>query len=202
MIQIWYTDPSCHVLPLYRVSSSSSHPFYRLPGPYLPFAGLFRRGPRDPSTSIASAAVLGEKDRKGPGKTVREGEAYRRSARRRRKLFGVVVHDRRGRDTELPPSPFLRWSVPSMGKRPGKTPRRLRPMRPAVLGEKDRKGPGKRVREGEAYRRSARIGLKLGGVLVHDMRGRDTELPPSPFLRLPVPSMGKRPRGNHRGKGG
>ena len=52
------------------------HSFYRLPGPYLPFAGLFRRGPRDPSTSIASAAVLGEKDRKGPGKTVREGEAY------------------------------------------------------------------------------------------------------------------------------
>ena len=119
MIQIWYTDPSCHVLPLYRVSSSSSHPFYRLPGPYLPFAGLFRRGPRDPSTSIASAAVLGEKDRKGPGKTVREGEAYRRSARRRRKLFGVVVHDMRGRDTELPPSPFLRLLVPSMGKRPG-----------------------------------------------------------------------------------
>ena len=147
-------------------------------------------------------AVLDEKDREGPGETVREGEAYRRHARRGLKLCGVVVHDMRGLDTELPPSPFLRWSVPSMGKRPGKTPRRLRPMRPAVLGEKDRKGPGKRVREGEAYRRSARIGLKLGGVLVHDMRGRDTELPPSPFLRLPVPSMGKRPRGNHRGKGG
>ena len=118
------------------------------------------------------------------------------------KLGGGLVHDLKGLDMELPPSPFLRLPVPSMRKRPGKRPRRLRPLRPAVLDEKDRKGPGKIDKEGEAHRRNARIVMKLGGELVHDLKGLDIELPPSPFLRLPVPTMRNRPRGNHRGQGG
>ena len=44
--------------------------------------------------------------------------------------------------------------------------------------------------------------MKLGGVVVQDRRGLEPELPLSPSLRLPVPSIGKRPRGNHRGEGG
>ena len=109
------------------------------------------------------------------------------------KLGKVVVVDPRGLDVRWPPSPSLRLPVPSMRKRPGKRPRRLRPLRPAVLGEKDRKGPGKIDKKGEAYRRIARIVMKLGGGLVYDVRGLHIELPPSPSLRLPVPSMRKRP---------
>ena len=71
-------------------------------------------------------------------------------------------------------------------------------MSSAVLGEKDREGPVKRDRARVAYRRNRGRKLKLGTVLVHDMRCLDTELPPSPVLRLPVVSVGKRPRGNHR----
>ena len=137
--------------------------------------------------------MLGEKDRKGPGKIDKEGESYRRNARIVMKLGRGLVYDLRGLDIELPPSPSLRLPVPFMGKRPGKRPRRLRPLRPAVLGEKDRKGPGKIDMEGEAYRRNARIVMKLGGGLVYDFRGLDVELPPSPSLRSPVPSMRKRP---------
>ena len=44
--------------------------------------------------------------------------------------------------------------------------------------------------------------MKLGGVVVYDLLGLDPELPSSPSLCLPVPSIGKRPRGNHQGKGG
>ena len=139
------------------------------------------------------SAILDEKDREGPGETVRDREAYSLHAGMGLKLGGVEVGDMRGLNTELPPSPFLRLPVPSMRKRPGKRPRRLRPLRPAVLGEKDRKGPGKIDKEGEAYRRIARIVMKLGGGLVYDVRGLHIELPPSPSLRLPVPSMRKRP---------
>ena len=71
-------------------------------------------------------------------------------------------------------------------------------MSSAVLGEKDREGPVKRDRARVAYRRNRGRKLKLGTVLVHDMRCLDTELPPSPVLRLPVVCVGKRPRGNHR----
>ena len=71
-------------------------------------------------------------------------------------------------------------------------------MSSAVLGEKDREGPVKRDRARVAYRRNRRRKMKLDTVLVLDMRCLDTELPPSPVLRLPVVSVGKRPRGNHR----
>ena len=65
-------------------------------------------------------------------------------------------------------------------------------MRSAILDEKDREGPGETVRDREAYRLHAGMELKLGGVEVGDMRGLHTELPPSLFLRLPVPSIRKR----------
>ena len=87
-------------------------------------------------------AILDEKDREGPGETVRDREAYRLNAGIELKLDGVVVGGRRGLHTELPPSLFLRFPVPSMRKRAGERPRRPRPMSPAVLGEKDREGPG------------------------------------------------------------
>ena len=89
------------------------------------------------------SAILDEKDREGPGETVRDREAYRLHAGVDLKLGGVEVSDMRGLNTELPPSPFLRLPVPSMRKRAGKRPRRLRPMSPAVLGEKDREARGK-----------------------------------------------------------
>ena len=140
-----------------------------------------------------------EKDREGPVKTVRARGAYRRNARIDMKFGRVVVHDIRGLGTKLPPSPFLCLPVPSMRKRPGgKMPRRPRPLSSAVLGEKDREGPVKRDRARVAYRRNRRRKMKLDTVLVLDMRCLDTELPPSPVLRLPVVSVGKRPRGNHR----
>ena len=137
--------------------------------------------------------MLGEKDRKGPGKIDMEGEAYRRNARIVMKLGGGLVYDLRGLDVELPPSPSLRSPVPSMRKRPGKRPRRLRPLRAAVPGEKDRKGPGKIDREGAAYKRDARIVTRVGGVVVVALRGLVRRLPLPSSLRLPVPSMRKRP---------
>ena len=84
-----------------------------------------------------SPAVLGEKDREGPGETVRDREAYRLNARIELKLGGVVVRATRGLHTGLPPSFFLRLLAPFLGKIP-REPRRLRPMGPAALGEKDR----------------------------------------------------------------
>ena len=97
-----------------------------------------------------SSAVLGEKDREGPGKTSKEGKAYRRNAGIVIKLWGIVVGDLRDLDIDLPLSPSLRLPVPSMRKKPGKRPRRVRPMRPAVLDEKYRKGPGKIDKEWKA----------------------------------------------------
>ena len=164
-------------------------PSLRLPVPSM----RKRPGKRPRRLRPLRAAVPGEKDRKGPGKIDREGAAYKRDARIVTRVGGVVVVALRGLVRRLPLPSSLRLPVPSMGKRPGKRPRRLRPLRPAVLGEKDRKGPGKIDKEGEAYRRIARIVMKLGGGLVYDLRGLDIELPPSPYLRLPAPSMRKRP---------
>ena len=50
------------------------------------------------------------------------------------------------------------------------------------FGEKDRDGPGKTRKEGEAYRRNAGIVMKLWGIVVDDLGGLDIELPLSPSL--------------------
>ena len=85
-------------------------------------------------------------------------------------------------------------------KRP-RRPRRVKPSRSSAK-EKDREGPVKTVRARGAYRRNARIDMKFGRVVVHDIRGLGTKLPPSPFLCLPVPSMRKRPGEKGRGDRG
>ena len=95
------------------------------------------------------SAILDEKDREGPGETVRDREAYRLHAGVELKLGGMEVGDMRGLEPELPLSPSLRLPVPPMRKRAGKRPRRLRPLSPAVLGEKDREARGKKIGQGE-----------------------------------------------------
>ena len=68
-------------------------------------------------------------------------------------------------------------------------------MAAAVLGEKDREGPGKIDREGRAYRRNDRMAMKFGREVVHDTRHLPAKFRVPHSLRLPVPFLGKRPGG-------